>query len=242
MSTELDPARLENGLGLTITIDGSQDLAETTRTLAALCRQVEQRREKSVVVLELGELPQGRREWPGPVGVGDVNRWERTVHQLEQLNAVTIAAARGTCGGPALDLLLAADFRIAGPDLRIMLPINDGQFWPGMSVFRLVRNVGLARAKQVVLWGTDLSLDKATELGLVDRVGEDLSDAVRTATVLLGRVSDKETALRRQLLMEAGAADYDDALGVHLAACDRELRRLRAATRGPDAVREDPRS
>jgi isomerase DpgB len=175
------------------------------------------------------------------VGVGEVNRWERTVRRLEQLNAVTIAAARGTCGGPALDLLLASDFRIAGPDLRIMLPINDGQFWPGMSVFRLVRNVGLARAKQVVLWGTDLSLAKATELGLVDRVGENLSDAVRTATVLLGRVSDKETALRRQLLMEAGASDYDDALGIHLAACDRELRRLRAATPGPD-TREDPQS
>jgi isomerase DpgB len=47
--------------------------------------------------------------------------------------------------------------------------------------------------------------------------------------VLVGRVSDRETALRRQLLIEAGSAGYDEALGIHLAACDRELRRLRQA-------------
>ncbi|MEK8174877.1 hypothetical protein NKH77_54940 [Streptomyces sp. M19] len=55
----------------------------------------------------------------------------------------------------------------------------------------------------------------------------------------MGRISDQELAVRRQLLLEAASVEYDEALGVHLAACDRELRRLRGNTAdarggGPD--------
>jgi isomerase DpgB len=161
-----------------------------------------------------------------------VNRWERAVRRLERLAAVNVAVAQGACGGPALDLLLAADFRIGARDLHLMLPVNDGHFWPGMSLYRLVQHLGLARARQIVMWGVSISLDKAVELGLVDQASDDLDDAVHTAMVLTGRVCDREMTVRRQLLLEAGSAEYDDALGIHLAACDRELRRLRA---GPDA-------
>jgi isomerase DpgB len=75
----------------------------------------------------------------------------------------------------------------------------------------------------------DVALERATELGLIDQVSEDISAAVLTAAVLTGRTSDQELAVRRQLLLEAASVEYDDALGVHLAACDRELRRLREA-------------
>ena len=95
-----------------------------------------------------------------------------------------------------------------------------------MTLYRLVQHIGLARARRIVLWDSAIELADATELGIVDQVSEDLTEAVHTAAVLRGRLSDRETRIRRRLLEEAASAEYEDALGVHLAACDRELRRL----------------
>lgn len=228
---------MSGGLGLAVAVDARAPLAELTAAVNDVCAEVENRLERSVVVLRLTGTPTEGRAWPGTVSIQEVNRWERAVRRLEKLPAANVAVASGVCGGPALDLLLAADYRIGAPGLELMLPVNDGHFWPGMSVYRLVQHLGVARARQIVIWGVDLPLAKAIELGLIDKVGEDLDDAVHTATVLMGRVSDRELAVRRQLLLEAPSAAYDDALGLHLAACDRELRRLRreAVSAGSDS-------
>ncbi|MFJ8001349.1 enoyl-CoA-hydratase DpgB [Streptomyces sp. NPDC096310] len=229
MKTEPAWTGLPDGLGVFARLDGGRPLPELTAAVNAVCEEVEDLRARTVVVLRFPPAPAQPREWPGDVSIRDVNRWERAVRRLERLDAVNIAVAEGTCGGPVLDVLLAADFRIAGPDLTLMLPVNDGHFWPGMSLYRLVHHIGLARARRIVLWGTDIPVAEATDLGIVDQVSDDLTEAVHAAAVLRGRLSDRETRIRRRLLEEAASAEYDDALGAHLAACDRELRRLRAA-------------
>ncbi|MFG2984864.1 enoyl-CoA-hydratase DpgB [Streptomyces sp. NPDC048258] len=211
-----------------VEIDAARPLGELTATLQALCDEVETQRTKTAVVLRLtssGDTPQ----WPGEITVSAVNRWERAVRRLETLDAITVAVAAETCAGPALDLLLATDFRIGATGLRLALPVNDGHFWPGMALYRLVQHLGAQRARQIVMWGTDIPLGRAVGLGLIDQVGDSIEEAVATATALTGRLSDRETALRRQLIAEAVSSEYDEALGIHLAACDRELRRLRAA-------------
>ncbi|GAA4239893.1 hypothetical protein GCM10022254_62520 [Actinomadura meridiana] len=226
MGSNFDPDRLADGLGIVTTVTGARPLAEVTAAVNAVCAEAEDRRGHAVVVLRLAPGPDGSREWPGSVGIQDVNRWERAVRRLERLPVLTIAVAEGPCGGPALDLLLASDFRIGSPDLRLVLPINDGHFWPGMALFRLVQHLGVAWARKVVLWGVDLSGDRAVELGLIDEISTDLAEAIHTAAVLRGRISGPETTVRRQLVLEAASAEYEEALGAHLAACDRELRRL----------------
>ncbi|WP_328341099.1 enoyl-CoA-hydratase DpgB [Micromonospora sp. NBC_00421] len=228
-------ARTQDGLGLLAPIDGAGALEELTATVNAICGRIETGAEKTTLVLQLSGTPAGGREWPGDVSIQAVNRWERALRRLERLAVVNIAVARGTCGGAALDLLLTADLRIAATDLEIVLPVNDGHFWPGMSVHRLVQHLGMARARQIVLWGVTLALPKAIELGLVDQVGSDLDETVHTAMVLTGQISDQEMTVRRQLLLEAASVGHDEALGLHLAACDRELRRLRQV-RSTDAV------
>ncbi|MEU8877673.1 enoyl-CoA-hydratase DpgB [Streptomyces javensis] len=235
MKTEPDRTELPDGLGILARLDGESPLPELTAGVNAVCEEVEGRCERTVVVLQFPPTASRPREWPGDVSIQEVNRWERAVRRLERLDAVNIAVAEGTCGGPVLDLLLATDFRIGAPDLQLMLPVNDGHFWPGMSLYRLVQHIGLARARRLVLWGTDIPVTEATDLGILDQVSDDLAEAVHTAAVLCGRLSDRETRIRRRLLEEAASAEYDDALGAHLAACDRELRRLRdaAAPTGP---------
>ncbi|GAA0906163.1 MULTISPECIES: enoyl-CoA-hydratase DpgB [Streptomyces violaceusniger group] len=235
MKTEPDRTPLPDGLGILARLDGGSPLPELTAAVNAVCEEAEEQSERTVVILRFAPPPPGAREWPGDVSIHEVNRWERTIRRLERLDNITITVAQGTCGGPVLDVLLAAAYRIGTPDLKLLLPVNDGQFWPGMALYRLVQHIGPARARRIVLWDSDIPLPDAVELGIVDEVSNDVTEAVRHAAVLRGRLSGREAGIRRRLLTEAASAEYQDALGAHLAACDRELRRLRNSGPGTPA-------
>ncbi|MFF9220261.1 enoyl-CoA-hydratase DpgB [Streptomyces viridosporus] len=224
--TDGTPDSTSDGLRITLRIDATRPLPELTAAVSEACDQAETRADGSVLLLRLPAAPAEARSWPGPVDIQQISRWERAVRRLERLPAMSIAVATGACGGPALDLLLVSDYRIGSTDLRLLAPVNDGHFWPGMAVYRLSQQLGAARARQLVLWGDDINARRAREIGLIDQITEETEEAVHTATVLMGRISDRELAIRRQLLLEAQALEFDDALGAHLAACDRELRRL----------------
>ncbi len=67
-------------------------------------------------------------------------------------------------------------------------------------------------------------------MGVADEVAGDLAIALAKAAELASAADGGELAIRRQLMLEASAASFEDALGVHLAACDRTLRRAAART------------
>jgi len=234
-NTMLDPAGL-NEKATEVHVDCARSLVELTAVVNSACGRVESAPETAALVLRLVGVPADREMWPGTVTIQEVNRWERAVRRLERLTAVNIAVASGTCGGPALDLLLAADFRIATPDLVLVLPRNEGRFWPGMSVYRLVQHLGLPRARRMVLSGAEVPVALQKELGLIDEECLDTGVAVRDMILMLDVGSGQELAVRRQLLLEAASADYDEALGAHLAACDRELRLLRTGSETASAA------
>jgi isomerase DpgB len=218
------PASVEGG-GLRLVVNTARPLPELTAGLDRLC-SVAERDGYPTVVISTGSVTLETRAWPGAVRIAEVSRWERAVRRLERLACASIFLTTGMCGGPSLDLLLASDYRIASADMRLLLPVNDGHFWPGMALHRLVSQVGAARARQIVLWGSELTAERATAIGLVDQVTADLDTAVSAAQILLGRQGGADLVVRRQLLLEACSAAHEDALGTHLAACDRELRRL----------------
>ena len=91
---------------------------------------------------------------------------------LEELELPVIAAINGVAAGGGLELALACDIRIASDGARLGLPENNVGLIPGSGgISRLVKLVGLARAKEVVLLrGEMLAADEALGLGLVHRV------------------------------------------------------------------------
>jgi isomerase DpgB len=220
--------------GLDLIVETDSSLAELTTTLSAFCDGVVDRKEQRPVVLSL-QATTREPIWPGEVDVQDISRWERVVRRLERLPAITIAQAHGMCAGPTLDLLIATDYRIGTQDLRVVLPTNDGQFWPGMGTYRLVQRIGLARAMQLVFWSSAVPAALALEIGLISEISGDLRRGRRVAIDLFGSQSKADVAILRQLMEEAGSATFEEALGSHLAACDRELRRLRRSG-GPRAT------
>lgn len=225
----LDEHLLDESIELRV--GGGLPLRELTAAVDDVCRRAEQAAAPPCVVVHLGDgAPPPPRAWPVDADVQDVNRWERALRRLERSDSVTVAVARGACAGPALDLLLTADYRIATHDLRLLLPVNEGRLWPGMAVHRLTQQIGAARTRQLVLWGHEMTAPLAQRLALVDEVAVDseLATTIRAAVLLLGRTAGPELAISRQLIAEASGTSYEDALGAHLAACDRELRRTSA--------------
>ncbi|MEU6719651.1 enoyl-CoA-hydratase DpgB [Nonomuraea sp. NPDC046802] len=199
--------------------------------ISELCDRAEDSGASRSVVLELvGPDPdaQAVTGWTKEVSVTLVNKWERVVRRLERLGVPTIALVSGECSGQSLDLLLATDYRIGAPGVRLGLARSDGMLWPGMALHRLVQQIGMATARRMALFGRHLTAREALELGLLDEVTENATAAVAAVARQAGELAGTELAVRRRLLLEAVVRSHEDAIGVHLSAVDRTLRQGRA--------------
>lgn len=213
---------------LVLRLDGTRPLsAASVEELAGLCDRAEDHRESGPVTIHVtGAPPAG---WSEGLTVGLVSKWERVVRRFERLSRVTIVVASGDCAGMALDLLLAADVRIVAPGTRLLLAEAGGATWPGMTVHRLTQQAGAAAIRRAVLLGAPIDADRALALNLVDEISDDPAAALADLAEAVDAVDGKEIAIRRQLIFEAGSTTFEDALGAHLAAADRALRREAAS-------------
>ena len=224
----LDNAPARTGPDLTLDIDGSAGLSPgLVADVTAACGAAEDRRTGVLVVRVTGRPAPG---WARDLDVGLVSKWERALRRLERLPVVTVAVASGDCGGTALDALLVTDYRIAGPQVRLVPTVTDDVAWPGMAMYRLTQQAGVARIRRAVLFGTPIDASEAAELRLLDSVTDDPSWTPELDPDLLSRLSVPEAALGRQLLLDAATTSFEEALGAHLAACDRVLRRSAGAS------------
>lgn len=212
---------------LVIRIDGRQPLsAGPLAALGGACDRAGQRGGASRVIVYVSGAPEGP---PAPdITVGLVSKWERALRRLERLPVATIAVAAGDCGGLALDALLATDYRIADRSLRLLIPVQDRTTWPGMGLYRLVHQAGTGAVRRAMLFGASIDAREALDLHLVDELTDDTAEALAAVARLIGVVSGVELAIRRQLISDAFSTSFEEALGVHLAACDRALRRASA--------------
>jgi len=90
---------------------------------------------------------------------------------FEQMRAVTIAAIWGPCVGGGLVLAGVCDFRIAASDTYFSIPevdIGIPLAWGGIP--RLVRELGPAITRELVLTCRPFSAEEAKSLGFLNRV------------------------------------------------------------------------
>ncbi|MGH2872585.1 MAG: enoyl-CoA hydratase/isomerase family protein [Solirubrobacteraceae bacterium] len=108
--------------------------------------------------------------------------------RVADLPQPTLSAIAGWCVGGGLELALATDFRIAEPSARFRLPeveLGILPSWGGTQ--RLVRLLGPARAKELILLRERVQAAEALRLGLVTEVvreGEALDRALHLAARL----------------------------------------------------------
>lgn len=204
-----------------LNIDGRQPLsAEAVAALGVLCDRAEDCGDRGTVIIHVSGSPE--RAYAGDIAL--VSKWERALRRLERLRTVTITVAEGDCGGLALDALLVTDYRIATDSVRLLMTTDGGVIWPGMALYRLCHQAGHTMMRSVVLFGTAIQAGSAVAMGLIDELAGDVTSALTAAAKMAAAFSGTELAVRRQLMLDAPTS-FEDALGVHLAACDRALRR-----------------
>ncbi len=209
--------------GFEIRIDGRRPLsAETVTAVHALCDRVEGSASPRPAVVQVTGAPDPAA--PRVVALALVNKWERALRRLERLEVATVAVATGDCGGIALEALLATDYRLATDTVRLLVPAGPSEVWPGMGLYRLANQIGVNGTRRSVLFGAPIPATEALTLRLVDELVHSPAEGVTQAIALLGPFTGAGLAVRRQLMLDATTTSFEDALGRHLAACDRLLR------------------
>ncbi len=95
----------------------------------------------------------------------------RMADAVESMRAVTVARLHGHCVGGALVLAAACDLRIAATDTRFSIPEVDLGIplaWGGIP--RLVREIGPALTKELVMTCRPFSAAEAQAAGFLNRV------------------------------------------------------------------------
>ncbi|WP_254838498.1 enoyl-CoA hydratase/isomerase family protein [Natronomonas marina] len=86
-----------------------------------------------------------------------------------------VAKIRGYCLGGGLETAMACDFRFADADARLGLPEVDLGLIPGAGGVQFIsRLANPSVAKEIAMTGEHIGAERARELGIVNRVPDDL--------------------------------------------------------------------
>ena len=141
-------------------------------------------------------------------------RWDRDPWTpLWELPQPTVACLKGHALGAGLEMALLCDLRLAAPDTRLGLPETKLGMLPSAGGTQgLLRVAGSARALALVLSATTITADEAAELGVVQRVCDDVDAAgMEVAARLAAMPPGPLRAARRAL---RAAADLPLPLGL----------------------------
>jgi enoyl-CoA hydratase len=128
----------------------------------------------------------------------------RVFRRIEASDKPTIAAVNGFALGGGTELILATDIRILADTARLGLPeITLGLFPGAGGTQRIIRQVPLCRAKEIMFAGDQISAEEAVRIGLANKVvrkPEVLSEAKLMAAKIAAKSPLVLKLLKRTLL------------------------------------------
>jgi enoyl-CoA hydratase len=115
------------------------------------------------------------------------------LHEIVAFPAPVIAAVNGAAMGAGMQLAVACDLRVVAPGASFGIPAGRlGVLLNAVNVERLVRVVGQAMARDVLLTARVLGIDEAAAVGLVQRRADDavvVAQALATEVAALAPLS-----------------------------------------------------
>lgn len=91
--------------------------------------------------------------------------------RIEKLSKPVIASLNGYALGGGLEMAIACDFRVASENAELGQPETKLGLIPGWGgTQRLVRVIGLAKAKELIMLGERISAEEARSIGLINKV------------------------------------------------------------------------
>jgi enoyl-CoA hydratase len=189
----------------------------TLEALLARCRELAESSEPRAVVLagegrafaagaDIAEL---RRQSPAQAQAFS-RLGHRVTAALEALPVPTIAAVGGHALGGGCELALACDWIYASTRARFGQPEVNLGLIPGFGgTSRLLRRVGPAWARELVLGGEPIDAQTALRIGLVNRLfePEELLEAAVRAGEAIARKGPLAVAAAKRVMLEGQDAD-----------------------------------
>ena len=107
-----------------------------------------------------------------------------------------IAVAHGWCMTLGIELLLAADIRIAATGTRFtQLEVQRGIYPFGGATIRLPREAGWGNAMRWLLTGDEFDAAEAYRIGLVQEVADDAADGLARAREIANTIAERAAPL-----------------------------------------------
>jgi len=162
-----------------------------------------------------GDLSRFERDWDPREFRHDSHRLTSLITLLERLEKPTVAAINGVATGAGTQLALACDVRLMAAGARFVYREGRLGIIPSHGgVTRLVKLIGLARARDVLLGGEEVSSGEALRLGLVTAVvaPAELMDAARERVALMLERSPQAYAAAKRLLWLAANVDLESGM------------------------------
>ena len=162
-----------------------------------------------------GDLSRFERDWDPRDFRHDSHRLTQLITLVERLEKPTVAAINGAVTGAGTQLALVCDVRLAAAGARLIYREGRLGIIPSHGgVTRLVKLIGLARAKDVLLGGEGLTAQEAYRAGLVTEVVEDdqLLDKARERVAVMLERSPQAYAAAKRLLWLAANVDLESGM------------------------------
>jgi enoyl-CoA hydratase len=152
--------------------------------------------------------------------------------RVDDCRVPVVAAVNGVALGGGLELALACDLVVASERARVGLPEITLGLIPGFGgTQRLVRRIGLARARELIYLGSMVGASDALRLGIVDRVVPPDRVAAEAAELAAELARRPPLALRQAKRATRAAVETTLAAGLRL-----EIEAFAAAFASEDRV------
>jgi len=129
------------------------------------------------------------------------------LHDIVAFPAPVIAAVNGAALGAGMQLAVACDLRVVAPNATFGIPAGRlGVLLSAVNVERLVRLVGPAMARDVLLTARVLDVDDAAEVGLVQRTADDAESHARGLAAEIASLAPLSIGGHKRMLNSVDAA------------------------------------
>jgi enoyl-CoA hydratase/carnithine racemase len=162
-----------------------------------------------------GDLSRFEKDWNPAEFRAQSHELSVLIGAIERLEKPVVAAIGGLATGAGTQLALSCDLRVASENARFLYREGMIGFIPSHGgCARLVKLVGLARARDILLGGEDLDAEEAFRHGLVTKVvpHEGLLDDARERLRHIFRRAPQAYGLSKRLLHLSASVDLESGL------------------------------
>src|SRR6476660_9719464 len=146
-------------------------------------------------------------------------RGHEVLNKIEKLEKPVIAAINGYALGGGCELGLACDIRFASPNAQLGQPEVTIGICPGWGgTQRLLRIIGPARAKDLILKGRKINAEDALVMGLVNKIipNEKLISESRAYAKTISKNSNFAIGVSKMLVNRGTDANLDTGLKLEI--------------------------